>query len=81
MNLSELAELVEDMLTEAEAIDVDPSEIEVKIAYQPNYPLTVGTDPLEMVMSDEDGVTVYVPQGTGGGDYLSGEACEQLGWR
>ncbi len=52
---------------------------EVKIAYQPNYPMGMNTGD-ELAVS-EDGMEVYIAQtGYGGNFYLPEDICEQLDW-
>ena len=71
MVVQELIEMLEDL----------PGGLEVKIAYQPSYPLEADADgPVEVMTSQGDGC-VYIPVKEGvGNDYLNREAKCDLGW-
>jgi hypothetical protein len=68
MNLLELHGLTAALLEEAEEFRVDPKLIQVKMAYQPNYPL-ISTIIAGTVMSHKGNYTLYLRE-SGSNDYL-----------
>lgn len=69
MYVAELIELLEQF---------DP-EAEVRVAFQPSYPMEVdATDAGEFTINDEK--VVYIAT-TWGNDYLPAEVSDRFGWR
>ena len=68
---------VQDLIWELEQLDPNA---EVKIAYQPSYPMCCDTD--DTIAVSEDGKTIYIAQTAyGGNDYLPSEIARQLEYR
>jgi hypothetical protein len=59
--------------------DLDNPNAEIKIAYQPQYPMGMNVN--DMLATSKDGKEVYISQISYGGNfYLSEEIIEQLEW-
>jgi len=77
-----IKELIESLESAMEDVGED---CEVRLAFQPNYPLEYSVGPVEVAWgedeeADNDGTVVYIGEG-GQLGYLSSLASQWLGWR